>query len=128
MSVKDGSTSEEWSEVVSHLAGFSYGIAPDGHTVCLGEESSVKELIAGSSPTATGSVIQGIIGLERELTNKKEVKKEVEESGKQGDSGTKPSRVEARSSRGQRTTRTGNIRRKTEVDRNVWNSRICRGL
>ena len=58
--------SATWGEVVCYLDGFCYGIAPDGHTVCLGTEEEIKSLLE-ENRRADNPLVNKILDLEREL-------------------------------------------------------------
>lgn len=59
-----------WGEVVYYLDGLCYGIAPDGHTVCLGAEADIKAMLADPTKRADNTLVNEIIDLERELTER----------------------------------------------------------
>ena len=89
---------QSWGQVVYYLDGVCFGVAPDGRTVCLGNESEVRQMLAGPAKRSVNPLINQIIDLERELSQKEEL-----ENARTGD-------VQVESSRGKRAIRTGRVR------------------
>jgi hypothetical protein len=62
---------DEWGEVIYFNDGLTFGVAPDGRTVCLGTDTGIKEILADpiwqSLVIHNNPIMNGIINLEREL-------------------------------------------------------------
>ena len=66
------SKQENWGEVIHFLDGKCWGIAPNLKSVCLGNETEVREMLSNPEKRTGNEVIDGIISLEIQL------RKEVE--------------------------------------------------
>ena len=69
-SERQKSAKTSWGEVIQFLDGYAWGIAPDGHTVCLGAEADIKAMLADPTKRAANPLINEIVDLERELTER----------------------------------------------------------
>lgn len=58
--------------VIQYIDGFAWGIAPDGKTVCCGEEAEVKRAIRNPKLKCNNALVNEIIELERKLTKKED--------------------------------------------------------
>ena len=72
---------QDFGEVINYVDGFAYGVTPEGRTVCLGSEGSIKAILGNPRRKPENEMIARIVGLERQLA-KKVTKKELEEQTK----------------------------------------------
>ena len=64
---------KEQGEILYYLDGKCYGTASTGRTICLGDEPSVKEMLANPDKRTGNKIIDGIIDLEIQLRKEAEV-------------------------------------------------------
>jgi len=63
---------QSWGEIIQYLDGMAFGIAPDGRTICLGNESDIREILSDASVRSNSPIINDIIDTERQLIKQRE--------------------------------------------------------
>ena len=66
--IKITSKEDSFGQVVYYTAGWAYGIALNGETICLGTEAEVKAILTNPRYHPDNPTVAQVISLERDLT------------------------------------------------------------